>query len=211
MSEDDVLFGYRLRVFDYAARTSVSEACRVFGIHRSTSLCLEAAGGAAWAGDPAAQGAPAAADAAAAVAVCRRAHRRLRARPPRLWTAPGRERAASQALGRGSSSATTASGAACAGMVSTPAPSGSHSLPAGGDRTCMLIALTNPAGSLPPVHGWLSKRSGRRRAVVRAAWAGRACTRRRTAVRELAFGASAPCSRVARYGEGSPASAPRRA
>ena len=36
MSEHDVLFGYRLRVFAYAARTSVSEACRVFGIHRST-------------------------------------------------------------------------------------------------------------------------------------------------------------------------------
>jgi hypothetical protein len=36
MSEDDVLFGYRLRVLDHAARTSVSEACRVFGIHRST-------------------------------------------------------------------------------------------------------------------------------------------------------------------------------
>ncbi len=36
MSEDDVLFGYRLRVLDYASRTSVSEACRVFGIHRST-------------------------------------------------------------------------------------------------------------------------------------------------------------------------------
>lgn len=36
MSEDDVLFGYRLRVLDYAARTSVSEACRVCGIHRST-------------------------------------------------------------------------------------------------------------------------------------------------------------------------------
>ena len=36
MSEDDVLFGYRLRVFDYAARASVSEACRVFGIHRLT-------------------------------------------------------------------------------------------------------------------------------------------------------------------------------
>jgi len=31
-----VLFGYRLRVLDYAARTGVSEACRVFGIHRST-------------------------------------------------------------------------------------------------------------------------------------------------------------------------------
>ena len=36
LSEDDVLFGYRLRVLDHAARTSVSEACRVFGIHRST-------------------------------------------------------------------------------------------------------------------------------------------------------------------------------
>jgi transposase InsO family protein len=37
MSEDDVLFGYRLRVLDHAGRTSVSEACPVFGIHRSTS------------------------------------------------------------------------------------------------------------------------------------------------------------------------------
>src|SRR5215218_4487780 len=36
MSEDDVLFGYRLQLFDLAGRTSVSEACRVFGIHRST-------------------------------------------------------------------------------------------------------------------------------------------------------------------------------
>jgi transposase len=36
VSQDDVLFGYRLRVLDYAGRTSVSEACRVFGIHRST-------------------------------------------------------------------------------------------------------------------------------------------------------------------------------
>jgi transposase InsO family protein len=36
VSEDDALFGYRLRVLDYAARTNVSEACRVFGIHRST-------------------------------------------------------------------------------------------------------------------------------------------------------------------------------
>jgi transposase-like protein len=36
MSQDDVLFGYRLQLFDQAARTSVSEACRVFGVHRST-------------------------------------------------------------------------------------------------------------------------------------------------------------------------------
>jgi transposase InsO family protein len=36
MSEDDVLFGYRLQLFDYAARRSVSEACRTFGVHRSS-------------------------------------------------------------------------------------------------------------------------------------------------------------------------------
>jgi transposase len=36
MSQDDVLFGYRLQLLDYASRTSVSEACRVFGVHRST-------------------------------------------------------------------------------------------------------------------------------------------------------------------------------
>ena len=36
MTQDDVLFGYRLQVFDLAGRTSVSHACRIFGIHRST-------------------------------------------------------------------------------------------------------------------------------------------------------------------------------
>jgi transposase len=36
MSEDDVLFGYRLQLLDYASRTTVSEACRTFGVHRST-------------------------------------------------------------------------------------------------------------------------------------------------------------------------------
>jgi transposase InsO family protein len=34
--DSDVLFGFRLRLFDLAARDGVSEACRVFGIHRST-------------------------------------------------------------------------------------------------------------------------------------------------------------------------------
>jgi transposase InsO family protein len=34
--DSDVLFGFRLRLFDLAAREGVSEACRVFGIHRST-------------------------------------------------------------------------------------------------------------------------------------------------------------------------------
>jgi transposase-like protein len=37
VSEDDGLCGYRLRVLDYRRRSNVSEACRVFGIHRSTS------------------------------------------------------------------------------------------------------------------------------------------------------------------------------
>ena len=36
MTEDDVLLGYRLQLFAEAARTSVSAACRTFGVHRST-------------------------------------------------------------------------------------------------------------------------------------------------------------------------------
>ena len=36
MTKDDVLFGYRLQLFDLAARTSVAHACRTFGVHRST-------------------------------------------------------------------------------------------------------------------------------------------------------------------------------
>src|SRR5215207_7784019 len=36
MTQDDVLFGYRQQLFAEAARTSVAEACRRFGVHRST-------------------------------------------------------------------------------------------------------------------------------------------------------------------------------
>src|SRR4051794_24368754 len=36
MTKDDVLFGYRLQLFDLAARTTVAHACRTFGVHRST-------------------------------------------------------------------------------------------------------------------------------------------------------------------------------
>jgi transposase len=36
VTHDDVLFGFRLQLFAYAAKTSVTEACRVFGVHRST-------------------------------------------------------------------------------------------------------------------------------------------------------------------------------
>jgi transposase InsO family protein len=36
VTQDDVLFGFRLQLFDLAARTTVSHACRTFGVHRST-------------------------------------------------------------------------------------------------------------------------------------------------------------------------------
>ena len=36
MSQDDVLFGYRLQLFDLAGRVGVASACRTFGVHRST-------------------------------------------------------------------------------------------------------------------------------------------------------------------------------
>ena len=37
MSHDDVLFGYRLRLFTLADELcSVSQACRMMGVHRST-------------------------------------------------------------------------------------------------------------------------------------------------------------------------------
>ncbi len=36
MTKDDALFGYRLQVFALAGQTTVAEACRTFGIHRST-------------------------------------------------------------------------------------------------------------------------------------------------------------------------------
>ncbi|MGH3093845.1 MAG: helix-turn-helix domain-containing protein [Gaiellaceae bacterium] len=42
MSHDDVLFGYRLQLFDLAGRTSVSHACRTFGVHRSTYYAWKA-------------------------------------------------------------------------------------------------------------------------------------------------------------------------
>jgi transposase len=36
MTKDDALFGYRQALFADAARTSVAQACRRFGVHRST-------------------------------------------------------------------------------------------------------------------------------------------------------------------------------
>jgi transposase len=36
VTQDDVLFGYRLQLFALAAERGVSEACRLMGVHRST-------------------------------------------------------------------------------------------------------------------------------------------------------------------------------
>jgi hypothetical protein len=36
VTQDDVLFGYRLRLFALAGEVGVSEACRLMGVHRST-------------------------------------------------------------------------------------------------------------------------------------------------------------------------------
>ena len=36
MTNDDALFGYRQQVFALAGRTTVAEAYRTFGVHRST-------------------------------------------------------------------------------------------------------------------------------------------------------------------------------
>ena len=64
MTHDDVLFGYRLRLFDLAGRVGVSEVCRTFGVHRSTYYPMKAAGRPARAGDAAsAEAAAATADA----------------------------------------------------------------------------------------------------------------------------------------------------
>jgi transposase-like protein len=80
VSHDDVLFGYRLQRFDLAGRTSVSRACRTFGVHRSTYY--------AWKAQVDRQGlevlptgAAAPEDAKPAVGACRGADRRLLARP----------------------------------------------------------------------------------------------------------------------------------
>ena len=36
MTQDDVLFGFRLQLFALAAERGVSQACRLMGVHRST-------------------------------------------------------------------------------------------------------------------------------------------------------------------------------
>ena len=159
MSEDDVLFGYRLRVFD-AAPDRVSGPAGCSGsIARPTTR--GSAGGAAWAWGSCAE-------------------ERRRPRMPnqfrRLWrsgSSPSRsaipvsDRGGSPAslrgsAGAGSSSGITASGAACAATGSTRARSGSRSSPA---TRPLPAAARARAGA--PRRGPPARRAGRPRLLLR--------------------------------------------
>ena len=98
VSEDDVLFGYRLRVFDLRRPDECERGLPGVRDPPLDLLRLEAPGRAARAGDPAAAGAAAAADAATS---CRRLSR----------SGSSRSRSATRALGRGGSRASSRAGA----------------------------------------------------------------------------------------------------
>ena len=90
MTQDDVLFGYRLQLFDLAARTTVSHACRTRGASLDL-LPLEAPGRRSGLGDAQAARAPAAADAQPAPGDGRGADRGVLARPSRARSEAGRD------------------------------------------------------------------------------------------------------------------------
>ena len=100
MTQDDVLFGYRLQLFDLAARTAVSRGVSYLRGAPLDLLRVEAAGRPARPGDVAAAGAAAAADAQPALGDGRGADRRVCARPSRAWAAAGRLRAGAAEVGR---------------------------------------------------------------------------------------------------------------
>ena len=82
MTQDDVLFGYRLQLFDLAAARRSAQACRLIGVHRSTYYRWKRQVDRTGLGDAEAAGAAAAADAQPALADGRAADRRVRARAP---------------------------------------------------------------------------------------------------------------------------------
>ena len=60
MLDSDVLYRFRLQLFDHAREVGVSAACRTFGVHRSTYYRWKTHGRALGPGDAAATGASAA-------------------------------------------------------------------------------------------------------------------------------------------------------
>jgi Helix-turn-helix domain len=151
VSEDDVLFGYRLQLVALAGRVGVTAACRTFGVHRSTDY--------AWKRKIEREG----------LGALRPRERRRPRMPNQLspfveqrivafalghpgWARAGSRPSSRARAGAASSSLATGSGAACAGTGSTPAPSGSASSPATRPRTSR--PLLRRASSM-------SRRSGR--------------------------------------------------
>ena len=141
MSEDDVLFGYRSQLFDLAARTTVSEACRVFGIHRSTyygwkrrverhglEILRPRERRAAEAAQP-------------ALAAGGRSGSSLSRSATPAWARSGSRLSCARSAGEACSSRTTASGAAWAATASARAPSGWRSLPATPPPTSRRVRL----------------------------------------------------------------------
>jgi hypothetical protein len=134
VSQDDVLFGYRVQLFDLAGRVGVAAACRTFGVHRSTYY--------AWKRQVDRHGLE-----------MLRPRERRRPRMPNQLSAIIEERIVAFALAYpglgprriaselarprwgGIVVSANGSGAACAGTASTPAASGCRSSPATGRRT----------------------------------------------------------------------------
>ena len=113
MTQDDVLFGYRLQLFALAAERGVSEACRLMGVHRSTYYRWKEHGRAVGVGDAPAAGAAAAADAQPALRDGRAADRRVRARSPGARAAAGRDAPGAPGMGRAGRLTRTASTRPC--------------------------------------------------------------------------------------------------
>jgi hypothetical protein len=100
ITQDDVLFGYRLQLFDLAALTSVSRACRTFGGGSLDVLRVEAPGRPSRVGDTAPARAPAPADARRLAADDRGTDSELCDCASRVWCAQGRGRARPTEVGR---------------------------------------------------------------------------------------------------------------
>ena len=122
MTNDDVLYAYRLRVLASARELGiVAAACRLHGIHRSTYYRWKSAGRPLRPRDPAPPRAPRPQMPNSIPVLDRAAHRRLRPRAPRLRAGAHRRELAREKWG-GFRSPPTASTACCAATASTPGP-----------------------------------------------------------------------------------------
>src|SRR4051812_50216044 len=99
MSKDDVLFGYRLRLFALAGEIGVRAACRAMGVHHSTYYRW-AEKVERWGLEATTRGTASTADAEPTWAASGAADRRLRARPAGLRSQADQCRARPREVGR---------------------------------------------------------------------------------------------------------------